>query len=563
MYALLVDLWRKITVTESMPSKKDRLLAPGDVRVQAGSKNPSLEKGLKLSAVGDHIGALQIFDAVVQSDPESALAYRLAGVEAIAIGDFEVSRDYFSLALHYEPGSEEATLGLARSCREMGQVDRAQTLLKTLLVEVPECTDAWFNLACLQHESGEFQLAIDSLRHGLKYSPTSAPLLNFLGLVLAREFGALEEGQVCIRRALEHAPDFIAAMSNLGWILAEQGKLEEAIAYFDKVLGINPDDQETRLMRAHAYLKHGNFAAGWADYSSRHASPLAVKAEFSLPEFPLHVSPAGKRLLIYGEQGLGDQIMFASCLPDFLAAGGQCALKCDAKLETLLRRSFPECLVLPSDCEVVPSMLSLQGEILEGQLAMGSLPALFRGKAGDFPSHAGYLRADPEKVLAWRRRLIETGVGPYVGVSWQGGGRTTRRQLRSIPLALWQPILTQRGQFFSLQYGECEEDLRQAHEAGLKIRHWPDAIVNYDETAALVAALDLVITVCTAIVHLSGGLGKEVWVLTPATPEWRYMAAGDRMPWYPTAKLFRQEAPVSWTGVIQAAALELDKRLSN
>ncbi|MCG3772747.1 MAG: hypothetical protein JW384_03966 [Nitrosomonadaceae bacterium] len=167
------------------------------------------------------------------------------------------------------------------------------------------------------------------------------------------------------------------------------------------------------------------------------------------------------------------------------------------------------------------------------------------------------MRPDPKKVSLWRKKLADMGGGPYIGISWRGGTHSTRRQLRSIPLSQWKPILTHPGKFISLQYGECKEDLAQAEEAGFRIQNWPEAIENYDETAALVAALDLVISVCTAVVHLGGALGKPVWVLTPAVAEWRYLSQGERLPWYPSVRLFRQRLDTDWSEVIASVAQSL------
>ena len=155
------------------------------------------------------------------------------------------------------------------------------------------------------------------------------------------------------------------------------------------------------------------------------------------------------------------------------------------------------------------------------------------------------------------------GSGPYIGISWRGGAQSTRRQLRSIPLPQWKSILNQPAKFISLQYGECKEDLAWAEETGFRIHHWPQAIEDYDETAALVAALDMVISVCTAVVHLGGALGKPVWVLTPAVPEWRYLSQGEQLPWYPSIRMFRQRPETDWSEVIATVAQTLNSGFPN
>lgn len=300
-------------------------------------------------------------------------------------------------------------------------------------------------------------------------------------------------------------------------------------------------------MRAHACLKDGRFAEGWKDFEARHFSPLAAPSQTRLVDQKLD-SVGGKKILICAEQGLGDQIMFASCIPDILARGATVALECDRRLIGLFRRSFPSLKIFPHPfSEEHPDWpeFGLAGTL---QIPIGSLPGQFRRTWEDFPTQAGYLRADAEKTAAWRVRYAALGPGPYVGISWRGGTSTTRRQLRTIPLSEWSGILSRQGTFISLQYGDCAQEVASIAEG--RLHHWPEALADYDETAAMVAALDMVISVCTAVVHLGGALGVPVHVLTPAIPEWRYMAHGERMPWYPSARLFRQAPGEAWAAVL-------------
>jgi hypothetical protein len=190
---------------------------------------------------------------------------------------------------------------------------------------------------------------------------------------------------------------------------------------------------------------------------------------------------------------------------------------------------------------------------------IASLGQFFRKRFADFPQHTGYLRADPRKVAAWRERLAAMGGKRKVGISWRGGFVGTRRHLRSIDLEGWLPILKTPGvEFVSLQYTDCAAELSALREQhGVVVHHWQEAIDDYDETAALVCALDRVVSVCTALIHLTGALGREAWILVPALPESRYMRHGDRMPWYPSVRLFRQARIGSWRDVIESVAAQL------
>jgi len=192
-------------------------------------------------------------------------------------------------------------------------------------------------------------------------------------------------------------------------------------------------------------------------------------------------------------------------------------------------------------------------------VAIGSLPRRFRNALADFPAHDGYLEADPGKVAAWRRRLAGLPGARKIGISWRGGMKSSRQSMRSVPLERWLPIFGQPDvAFVSLQYTECRAELGELERIHrVRVHHWQEAIDDYDETAALVCALDLVLSVQTSIVHLGGALGRPVWVMVPAVAEWRYLQSGERMPWYPSVRVWRRHEAGDWDTVIGSVARAL------
>jgi len=257
--------------------------------------------------------------------------------------------------------------------------------------------------------------------------------------------------------------------------------------------------------------------------------------------------------------------MFASCIPDLVRARARCVIECNPALRALFTRSFPDTIVYPASADKsVPEPIRANG--IEQEVPLGSLPLYYRSSAAAFERRGGYLRADPDRVSAWRRRLTASGPGLTVGISWQGGTASTRTALRSVPLEQWLPILTVPGvRFVSLQYTRDAQQslavLQQKH--GISVAHWAEAIADYDETAALVCALDLTVSVCTSIVHLAGALGRPVWVMVPHNPEWRYGYVGETMLWHPSARLFRQQQAREWQPVISSVAGALRKRIAS
>lgn len=341
--------------------------------------------------------------------------------------------------------------------------------------------------------------------------------------------------------------------------LQNLGRLPEAHAQYERALQIRPGHALARFHRSLAWLVNGDYAAGWPEYETRLASADLPRRPRSYPRWD-GGDPAGRRVLVYGEQGLGDEIMFASCIPDLLRSGARAVIECHPALDRLFARSFPQACVYPAAPDkAVPDGIHALG--IDAEVPIGSLPLRYRTSAAEFPPHQGYLHADPDRVAAWHERLATLGPGPKIGLSWRGGTQASRMELRSLALQSLLPVLQLPGlSFVSLQYTPDAvadtEALSRQH--GVVVAHWPEAIADYDETAALTTALDLTISVCTSIVHLTGALGRPVWVLAPKNAEWRYGNAGTMMPWYPSARVFRQERERDWSDVLAAVQRALE-----
>jgi tetratricopeptide (TPR) repeat protein len=346
-----------------------------------------------------------------------------------------------------------------------------------------------------------------------------------------------------------------------GSLYQELGRLPEAFAEYDRALALRPDFPLAAFHLGMARLLTGDFERGWEGYDLRRLSSEHPVTAADVPRWdgaPL----AGRSILVTREQGLGDEIMYASMLPELLARARACIVECDPRLLALFRRSFPAATFFGTEPGGgLPAAVARQS--IDVRTEAGSLPRLLRRQAADFPRHDGYLKADPQKVAQWRERLAALGPGLKIGIAWTGGVPRTRQALRSLELDQLLPVLRTSGaRFVSLQYtGDARDDLdalRIRH--GIDVAHWPEAIADYDQTAALVCALDLVVSVCTSLVHLGGALGQPVWVLVPVGPEWRYGAAGESMPWYPSVRLFRQAAYREWELPIARVGAELRRR---
>ncbi|WP_374469065.1 hypothetical protein [Phenylobacterium sp.] len=385
----------------------------------------------------------------------------------------------------------------------------------------------------------------------------AAELLIARGAALSRE-QRYEEALAVYRAAAVDPGIRYDALALMGTACAQLGRHEEAIALIDQAVALRPALARAPYQRAFSRLALCDFAGGWEDYERRleiqeflaGAGVLTPGIAARLTPRPTREAVRGRRVLLVGEQGVGDVVMFASCLPDLLAEAAAVTLVCEHKLVALLAGSFPGLTVMGSPGAQV------SGSAYDVILAMGSLGRLYRNAPADFPGGA-YLCAAPEATARWAGRLGPRTGALRVGLSWRGGTAKTNALGRSLDLAQLAPVLATPGcEFVSLQYGQVAPELAAAAGAlPAPIRAFaPAEIDDFAELAGLVANLDVVVSVQTAIVHLTGALGRTGFILAPHVTEWRYTARQETIPWYPSIRLFRQPEPGDWGTVIDRAA---------
>lgn len=501
--------------------------------------------------------ALAMLETLTREHPRSADAHLLLGTLLHAQRRFEDAQDNYVLAACFRPDWWPPHLQQGLLALDQGRhADAAVSLARAVELGAQEA-GVYHALGRAHMHAGDATAAIEQYRKALELAPDLAQAHNDLGYVLFSTLEEYEEGSRHIARAVELAPDDVSALCNWIMVLDRRADTEGALRLADELLLRDPQLVEARVNRALMLLKQGEFGRGWPEYEARKRLPgNTCTSDAPWPDWD-GATLAGRHIFVHGEQGLGDEIMFASCVPDVAARAGACTLECHPKLVKIFTRSFENVQVLEKDTwRAMPSRIRGTPDV---KAAIGSLPQFFRRTRTDFPMHAGYLRADPERVLHWKAKLAALPGRRKVGISWRGGLASSRRALRSIPPNAWLPVLhVAQADFVSLQYspeaGELDA-LRQS--SGVHLHHWQEAIDDYDETAALVCALDLVVSVQTAVVHLAGALGAPVWVLIPDAPEWRYGAHGTTMPWYPSATLVRQSGGTGWAADMESLSKDL------
>ena len=367
-----------------------------------------------------------------------------------------------------------------------------------------------------------------------------AEALRLLGAALM-ESGDAEAAVRELERAARRAAGGAGVLVELGIMYMGLSRRAEARECFEQALAREPAHPAAHASMALLLLGSGDFERGWGEYEWRLRTPFDRAPRGELPYAGCGQTLAGANVFVASEQGIGDEIMFASCVPDLAAEAGRCVLECSGRLVPLFARSFPGTQVIARSRSAWPAPATT-GPIGCGLWA-GSLPRRYRPSLGAFPGGA-YLRPDPRAVEEWRSELDRLGAKRRVGIAWTGGLPETSRAQRSLPLRALEPLFELPDTVFvSL---ELLDRSAEAHEISASrragLRHWPGVAADPERLAALIAALDLVISVPNAAAHLAGAIGRETWVLVTGAPTWRYMWEGDRVPWYGSMRVLRRDA---------------------
>ncbi len=427
-----------------------------------------------------------------------------------------------------------------------GKLDEAVAAYATVLRLNPDHKECYNNLGVALHAQGKFQAAVAAYCRALAFSPNDAGTHSNMGNAL-RALGRFAEAEACHRRAIDLNPAFTEAVYNLGIVLKDQCRIDQAVACFGKVPEENPDHADAHWDRALAWLVDGEFEHGWPEYEWRWHLKEVTPRDFAEPLWTgEHLD--GRTILLHAEQGMGDSIQFARYVPLVAAAGGQVVLEC----QPLLCRLFE---TLDGVAEIVPAGQSLPA--FDVQAPVLSLPNILGTRMDTIPADIPYLAANQDLARKIHSNLERFSGGLKVGLVWAGKPSHKNDRNRSIGFKPFVGLLAMSQiSFFSLQVGPRAEDMREAGCDGLA-HDLSGVIKDFADSAAIIEALDLLITVDTAPAHLAGALGKPVWVLLPHIPDWRWLLERDDSPWYPSMRLFRQEQPGRWGNAFRGVVAAL------
>jgi hypothetical protein len=454
------------------------------------------------------------------------------------------------------PRDLEALLALASQLEAAGQVQEAEILARKAHRFAPAAPQPLWILGRILQLQGRYDDALAIADTALARNAAFGAAWQLRGDSLANS-GRQREAIEAYAEALQDDTVAFDTLVRLGKMHRVLGESEQALAYFDQAALLRPDSTVPLYQRGLLRLASGDFALGWPDYEARWRSDDLAQTRGVVPmalvpllkTAPTIADLVGKRVLLMGDQGIGDQVMFASMIADLQLVAKSIVCLCEPRLMSVLQNAFPGVSF------VHPSGAQIDSGAVDVLLAMSSLGAAFRRVAADFPARP-YLKAKPAGVSHWATRLGERPAGLRVGISWRGGVPQTGRAERSVELEALRGLLELPDcQIVSLQYGDVTAEIEQVNATlASPIRHFPpEDLLDFQDFADLIGTLDLVISVQNATVHLAGAMGKPCIALLPQNAEWRYMKSGSSLPWYASVHLIRQARPRDWNPVIAEA----------
>ncbi len=446
-------------------------------------------------------------------------------------------------ALVLRPGDPEALFYRGNALSALDRAEEALSCFNTLLASNPAHGEALLNRGAALARLGRHTEALADFDVALARAPRHAEALYNRGTALL-DLNRPGEAILSFDASLAIAPKHPGAWNNRGRALQALNRHGEAVTSFEKAIAVDRNNADTHSNLALSLLTLGELTRGFTEYEWRWKRTGMLDARRSyrgrlwLGEFPL----GQRRILLTAEQGLGDSIQFVRYVPLLAGNGAKVVLEVQPELKALL-----------AGADGVESCHA-RGEALPAydfHCPLGSLPLAFKTEPSTIPAQIPYLRADDAHIEKWRSS-IEALPGKRVSLAWAGHARHPNDRNRSIELRLLEPLLALDGiSFISIQR-DLRGDDREVLARHGNITDIAEQLTDMADTAAVASLADLTVSVDTSVVHIAGAIGREVWVLLPFSPDWRWTLTGERSPWYPQMRLFRQSSPGDWRGVIEA-----------
>jgi tetratricopeptide (TPR) repeat protein len=521
--------------------------------------------GVIAAASRDPSRAVDLIDRAIQLNPGSPMAHNNRGAALLDLGLWEAALVSLDRAIALKGDYAQAHYNRGNVLKELKRWEEALASFDTAIALGPNDARAHYNRANVLCALRQWEAALSGFDRTIVLEPDFAEAHANRGFVL-HELRRLDESVASCNRAIALKPDYVEGHCNRGSVLLAQRQVTEALSSYDRALEIDPDHAPGHVNRALALLLAGDYERGWAEnewrWRDRSSWVIREKRNFPQPQWLGRISPVGKTILLQSEQGYGDTIQFCRYAALVANLGARVILEVPRALATLLES-------LNGLARVV-----VQGEPLpyfDMFCPLLSLPLALRTTLSSIPAQVPYLAVGEDRRRVWQNKLGQRR-RPRIGLVWSGGFRPARPELwsvnerRNIPLAKFAALKSLDADFYSLQKGEpAESELAELMASGWDgpdIANVAGEVGDFADSAALIEQLDLVISVDTAAAHLAGALAKPVWILNRFDACWRWLLNRDDSPWYPTARLYRQNEPGDWDGVMRAVGSDLAEWLA-
>jgi len=493
--------------------------------------------------------ALASYDRTLALRPDWVDAHVNRGDVLHELKQFEEALASYDRALGIRQDFTEAHANRGSALHALKRFEEALASYDHALALRPDYAEARYNRGNVLHALKRFEEALADYEHALALRPDYVEALANRGVTL-NDLKRFEEALASHDRALAVRPDYADAFVNRGITLYELKRFEAALASYDRALALRPDYAQAHFNEAVCRMLIGDFDRGWQklEWGWETEDLKNAKRTFSQPLWLGSDEIAGNTILLHGVHGFGDTIQFCRYVPCVAERGARVILEIQEPLRDLMGK-------LPGAAQIVSRGEPLLDFDLHCPLL--SLPLAFGTRLATIPAQTPYLRALPQAVMDWNARLGPR-QRPRIGLAWSGRPEHNNDRNRSMRLStLLSPLAGFEAAYVSLQR-EVREDDAPVLQCHSDILHFGEELKSYADTAALIANLDLVISVDTSVAHLAGALAKPVWILLPFIPDWRWLLDRDDSPWYPTARLFRQDETRTWDNVMARVHAALD-----
>jgi len=518
-------------------------------------------QGDMLQALERPEDALACYDKALNINARHAEVYNNRGVSLQSLSRLADALASFERAVALKPDYAAAFSNRADTLHLAGRYEDALASYDQALAIEPRLVEALTNRGNVLRKLGRGDAALASYDEALAVAPAHVKALNNRGAIL-RDLSRYDDALASFDQALTHHPEYLEAYVNRGTTLHDMGRGHDALESFNRALALNPTYADAHWNGALASLTLGDFAAGWAGYEWRWQCK-----DFSFPPRGFAQPPwrgedvADGSVLVWGEQGIGDEVLYAGMVGDLIDRKIPLIWEADARLLPLIARSYPG---VKTVARKTPADAATADPAIKAQTSTASLGQYLRPNLGTFPKgRRSYLKADPRRSAAYRERLLGGSQTRLIGLSWVSKNPDFGIH-KTMALSTLKPVFEAAGpatRFVDLQYGDTASERSQA---GFDLAHLEDLDLfqDIDGLAALLGACDLVITVSNTTAHLAGALGVPVWVMVPAGNGklWYWGADGKGSPWYPSASVFKQQSPGDWETLANLLANQISAK---